>query len=126
MNPAVRPKGKFPKWVILSLFLAYFAPALELGDASGEYDPAGALVVGWLRDVLPDPGRDWASGLFIAGVFLVYFGIIYGFVRLVVSLVNQARRGVARQPGEGEPNQSQEPTSQTQERMRKMPKERSP
>ena len=87
----------------LSLVLAFFAPEFEPRDAFGAYDPAGAVLIGWLKDVLPDPQRDWPSGLFILGIFVVYFGIIYGLVRLVVSLVNGAKRGAVRPPGEAGP-----------------------
>ena len=107
----MRAKRRFPKWVILSLLLAFFAPEIQIGEAPREYDPAGGLLFDWLKDVFTDPEHDWASGLFFAGVFLIYFGIIYGLVRLVVSSVNQTRSGAVPKSGEGQPNHPSEPTS---------------
>ena len=105
----MRAKRRFPKWVFLSLLLAFFAPEFEPRVGWGSYDPAGGVLIGWLKDALPDPQHDWASWLFIAAIFLIYFGIIYGLVRLAVAMVSGAKSGAVPQPGEAQPSQPPPP-----------------
>lgn len=86
-QPDTQRRGRFPYLILLSAFLALFAPAIS-HDGFQEYHPTVLIFLDCLRRFR----SDWLSGIFIGGYILVCFLVIYGALRLVVSFVRRSAR----------------------------------